>query len=403
MRYVESQPDGEEGELRAGAAPREHLLLRRTCCVASCLIFVAGFLSCWGVGGRHQGDCGTVAQWNFATVASNATLSVCSSLRPRFPADVLRVNDVQTVGTHNSYHVAPIMAISTEWKYSHLPIDQQLDAGVRSLEFDPHWDPVYASFNVYHEPVVDYRSRCHCLTSCMREVADWSSRNPGHTILKLVIEPKYNIDLVAPYRGTHGVARMRALQDTLLAHWPASKVLTPKAVQGDAPTMRDAIRPGSCGWPSDDETRGWVMFILDAWSENADAGVALRALPLSEQLFFIRGTAAYSIPDDVAVLELSACECSKTQINADDCLSDMRALVAQNYIMRAATDTAGCALRNVSALAAGTQSAGVQILVTDYIAEALPLPCGPSRNACCRPGIQAPCTAESAGDPTGTL
>jgi hypothetical protein len=402
VRYVESLPDGEEDERRAGPrAPLEHLLLRRTCCLATSLLCMCVLLSCWGVGGRHQGDCGTVAQWNTAAVASNATLSVCASLRPRFPADVLRVNDVQTVGTHNSYHVAPILAFSTQWRYTHLPIQEQLDAGVRSLEFDPHWDPVYSSFNVYHEPVVDYRSRCHCLTSCMREVADWSSRNPGHAILKLVIEPKYNIDVINPYRGKRGVARMRALQDTLVAHLPADKVLTPALVQGDAPTMRDAIRPGSCGWPSDEETRGMLMFILDAWMENAHAGVALRALPLSEQLLFNRGTAAYSIPDDVAVLELSACECSKTQLNVDGCLSDTRALVAQNYIVRAALNTAGCALRNVSALAQGAVGAGVQILSTDYIAEALPLPCG--RNVCCRPGIQAPCTAESAGDPTGTL
>lgn len=408
MRYVESLTDSEEGDVRAGR--REHLLLRRTCCAAALLLSLCALLSAWGVGGRRQGACGTVAVWK-AAAAANATLSACIALCPRFSAaTVLRLNDVQTVGTHNSYHVAPFFAMSAEWKYTHLPITEQLDAGVRSLELDPHFDPVFSSFNVYHEPVVDYRSRCHCLTACMREVAHWSARNPGHTILKIVIEPKFNIDIVNPYLDAHrGVAHMRALQNTLLAHWPADKVLTPAMVQGDAPSMRAAIQPGSCGWPSDEETRGWAMFILDAWTENADAGVALRALPLSEQLFFIRGTAAYDIPEDVAVLELSACECSKSKINTDACLSDMEALVARNYLVRAATDTAGCAVRNVSALAEGTQAAGVQILVTDFIKQALPLPCGPSRNAagrnaCCRPGIQAPCTAESTsifGDPTG--
>ncbi len=40
---------------------------------------------------------------------------------------------LQVLGTHNSYHIAPSFAISNAWKYSHIALTSQLDAGVRSL------------------------------------------------------------------------------------------------------------------------------------------------------------------------------------------------------------------------------------------------------------------------------
>lgn len=346
-------------------------------------------------------------------------------MRSRFAATILRANDVQTIGTHNSYHIKPPVALAKEWRYTHRGLREQLELGVRSLvrfstiklraplnqasqtyydcrlqELDVHYDPIARTFGVYHEPFVDCLSTCGCLTACMREVASWSASNPGHSMLKVVVEPKFNIDAFNPYQGAEGTAHMRALQNHLMAVWPADKVLTPAMVQGDAPTMRDAIR--SCGWPSDHETRGHAMFILDAWTENADAGVALRALPEHERLFFIRGSDADAIQDDVAVVELSSCECRAT-MDADACATDTKRLVSDGYIVRAAMNVAACVARNTTALEVGMLHAGVQILATDFV-QSTTLPCGPDRRACCRPNIQAPCTAESAAeDPLGVL
>src|SRR5271155_3977736 len=64
----------------------------------------------------------------------------------------LRMNDILTVGTHNSYKQAisePIMALIREmapdrwWHldYSHPPLAEQLDDGARNLELDGGQDP----------------------------------------------------------------------------------------------------------------------------------------------------------------------------------------------------------------------------------------------------------------------
>jgi hypothetical protein len=64
----------------------------------------------------------------------------------------LRMNDILTVGTHNSYKQAisePIMEIirrasPTRWHgldYSHAPLIEQLDDGARAIELDVFYDP----------------------------------------------------------------------------------------------------------------------------------------------------------------------------------------------------------------------------------------------------------------------
>jgi hypothetical protein len=63
-----------------------------------------------------------------------------------------RMNDIQTVGTHNSYKqpmpaqtMAKIRATNPRMAdaldYSHRPLTEQLDAGARQLEIDVNYDP----------------------------------------------------------------------------------------------------------------------------------------------------------------------------------------------------------------------------------------------------------------------
>jgi len=65
--------------------------------------------------------------------------------------EILRINQLQVIGSHNSYKQAiqPELlqyAISQDSQveglaYSHLPIDEQLDLGLRKLELDIYHDP----------------------------------------------------------------------------------------------------------------------------------------------------------------------------------------------------------------------------------------------------------------------
>ena len=47
--------------------------------------------------------------------------------QPASERPALTLNDVQLKGSHNSYHRAPRIALSRGWKYSHAPLETQLE------------------------------------------------------------------------------------------------------------------------------------------------------------------------------------------------------------------------------------------------------------------------------------
>ena len=67
-------------------------------------------------------------------------------------AEGIRLNQIQVIGTHNSYHLAPSKEMlgliglyskrgSEAWAYSRKPLDQQLEEGLRQFELDIFADP----------------------------------------------------------------------------------------------------------------------------------------------------------------------------------------------------------------------------------------------------------------------
>src|SRR5689334_9135780 len=78
-----------------------------------------------------------------------------ATAKTAYPRDkALHVNDVQVLGTHNSYHLRPDRQMKPEdaSNYAHPPLDQQLASGIRSLEIDVQNAPDYP---VYHSIIVD--------------------------------------------------------------------------------------------------------------------------------------------------------------------------------------------------------------------------------------------------------
>ena len=81
-------------------------------------------------------------------------LALLAALAVAPPADDLRLNQIQVIGTHNSYHVAPSSALMTmfagvakEWQYTHRPLGEQLEQlGVRQFELDVFADDDGGSF-----------------------------------------------------------------------------------------------------------------------------------------------------------------------------------------------------------------------------------------------------------------
>ncbi len=207
------------------------------------------------------------------------------------------------VGSHNSYHVAPDQALydiiaplvtdggenASEWLYTHAPLDQQLDRGVRSFELDvwadpdgglfldpqgpvlfdlPHTpDPALAEpgWKVLHVQDIDFETTCPTLIACLETIETWSDANPDHEPIPILIEVK-NQPLPEGFDLTPVVELIdAAVLDTLDAEirsvFDPDDVLEPDEVRGDAASLVEAIERD--GWPTVEESLGQVYFVMD--------------------------------------------------------------------------------------------------------------------------------------------
>lgn len=210
----------------------------------------------------------------------------------------LRLDQVQMIGTHNSYHQAPDRGLldylrtsgfrdGPDWSgarlaraidYTRQPLSVQLDDGIRALELDVHddpdgtafryppflkapatrgavpdhpWDPdgemEKPGFKTLHKAAYDPRSACPLFVRCLAEIASWSDRHPDHTLIVVMIEVKPEASAKA--------AGCTALCDD---GWERLK-----AVLLDGLGSR-LIMPGDIGrqWPTLDGVRGRIMVML---------------------------------------------------------------------------------------------------------------------------------------------
>lgn len=237
-----------------------------------------------------------------ATQMSIAAPCNPAALEGPCPESGLKLNELQVVGTHNSYKRAipaaelalirdhsPADAI--ELDYSHRPLEEQLDMGMRALELDVVYDPqggryvhpqlpAFAAqrgaaetydavamagpgFKVLHIPDVDVRSQCATLVLCLRQMKAWSDAHPSHVPILISMNAKQgNAEVpggVAPL--TFGAKAFDALDGEIRLGLGADKLITPDQVRGTHKTLREAVLAG--GWPSLSEARGKFFFALD--------------------------------------------------------------------------------------------------------------------------------------------
>ncbi len=195
--------------------------------------------------------------------------------------DVLRVNQLQAEGTHNSYHQFPATTSVQDWQYQHAPLDVQLgEQGVRQFELDAYWNDG-GFFEVLHAPVIDANTSCATLVECLQVVRGWSDAHPGHHPVFIWIEPKTAFPL------GDGADYVDALHAELRGVWP-DRVVTPSQVLGDADDLASAVADPTPthGWPLLGDARGTVVFVLlglgpvHAWYTG---------LPMEDQLLFTNG------------------------------------------------------------------------------------------------------------------
>ncbi len=171
-----------------------------------------------------------------ACTASTPTDDSVADLSFTYPLDdVLRVNHVQALGTHNSYHQQPADDTLDEW------IDGEL--------------------LVFHAPLIDAKTSCERLVDCLGELRAWSDRNPAHHPMMVLIEPK------TEFYEDQGEDQYALLEADLASTWP-DRVITPAQVQGDHDSVREGL--AADGWPTLGETRGGVVFSLLDTGEHGD-------------------------------------------------------------------------------------------------------------------------------------
>ncbi len=191
-----------------------------------------------------------------------AVLCVTAGLSAGEPdVAALRMNQVQVVGTHNSYHVRekPIASgRATEWNYTHAPLDVQLDRGVRSFELDLHYRN--GEFQVFHVPIIDEGTTCRKLPDALATVRKWSEAHGRHVPISFLFELKREGPGLDKRIQEVDAESFDQLDAVLRAGFAEGQIITPDVVRGEAETLREAVTKQ--GWPTLEASRGKVLFIL---------------------------------------------------------------------------------------------------------------------------------------------
>jgi hypothetical protein len=235
------------------------------------------------------------------STASTTRAPTTTTIRPD---DDLKLNQIQVIGTHNSFHQAPtadelakLAALDAEQagqrEYTHPDLTTQLgEEKIRQIELDVfadskgglYSDPAFATdpvstpygpspasdpmdepgTKVLHEQDVDYHSVCPTLVSCLDEVKTWSDANPDHVPIAIDIQFKDGPlifavpDQAVPEKWTSEA--MDGLDDEIRSVFAADRIITPDDVRGDHATLEEAVRAGD--WPTLGASRGKVLFLM---------------------------------------------------------------------------------------------------------------------------------------------
>jgi hypothetical protein len=264
-------------------------------------------------------------------------------------ADNLRINQIQFVGSHNSYKQAmsqnhfqaltkrnPTAARGLQ--YAHVPLIDQLNLGIRKLELDIFWTPPW--FTVGHVQEIDMNSHCATLTDCLKTLTLWSRHNNTHVPIWISLNAKdANIaGLPKPKRFT--AAAFNTLDQTLLTHLHG-KLITPAAI-------KVTEQPE---WPTLAASRGRFLVILDEGGAKRDLYAQhWRARPMFINVARNHPAAAVMIIND--------------PVRA---MAQIQKLVQQGYMVRTRADADTQEARsNDTARREAAFKSGAQAVSTDY-------------------------------------
>jgi hypothetical protein len=363
----------------------------RLAVLAICLLAPRPCFAVWGTKAR------ACPNWEARLVALEASgedpaSSRLRRLRNKIDGRCVALNEVQVLGSHNSFHIQarPALfsllqafdaALAASLEYTHIPLGQQFTQyGVRQIELDVFADPdggLYnlrrgllligqpadsgipalkePGFKVLHVQDVDFETTCVTFVECLRVVKAWSDANRGHLPIAILVELKEDaipdpvhlgFTVPLPVLGPD----MDELDAEIRSVFPKNQVLTPDDVRRERPTLEDAIL--TLGWPRLDAVRGKVLFLMDNGGAKRDIYVTGHP-SLEGRMIFTNSTPG---DPDAAFVKLN-----------DPFDPDIPATVAAGYIVRTRADADTVEARTGdTAPREAALASGAQFVSTDY-------------------------------------
>lgn len=271
----------------------------------------------------------------------------------QLPKDsVLRFNEIQARGSHNSYHVEPEHPLDDSWRYTQPSLTEQLETyGVRQLELDLHLreDGV---LEVFHVPVADAVSNCPLFEDCLVEICRWSAVHSDHAPVMVWLEPKDELDGGDGYLSLLGQDSL--VQAAILEIFPEDQLYQPDDWKRGHASLGEATRTE--GAPLLGDLRGRVLFGIIDSGEHREAYLS-EAPDLTGKMFF---------PDT------DTAEDSFAAMVKDAEASQIAGLLASGLVVTSNVDSAGGTPEENAAGRDAALAGGLNYAATDFVAPADP-------------------------------
>ena len=310
--------------------------------------------------------------------------------------DELRLNQIQVIGTHNSYHIAPTPAAlqlvesasrgaAQKLDYTHPPLEEQFSVlGIRQIELDVYADPdgglfahplsyrmlnavggaagpnpnpdgslLKPGFKILHVPDIDYRTTVRSLRDALQQIQKWSLGHPTHVPLMILMELKDEEikGLIQPIKFTPDL--LNEIDVTIHECFESEHLMTPDDIRKSRETLREAVLED--GWPSLVACRGRVLFALDNEGRLRDDYLAEHP-SLAKRVMFVSGRSDAS--PEAAFFKINDPIQNHTEIQR---------LVKQGFLVRTRADADTHEARaNDTHRREQAFTSGAQFISTDY-------------------------------------
>ena len=304
-----------------------------------------------------------------------------------------KLNEIQVIGSHNSYksQMDPELLeylsevnpkASQSLAYAHIPLEDQLDLGLRNLELDVFHDPEGGRYSdpkgleiiqsaggnipdydpgdtlskpglkLFHVQDLDFQSHYLLFADALKALKTWSENNPDHTPIFILINAKdANVPGTRPVLPFTATA-LDSIDLEIRTHLGMENLITPDEIRGEYTDLESAVLAGN--WPLLDGVRGKFLFVLDENEEKIDRYLSVKP-ELKNAVLFVNKkegnpTAGFRIINNAVKDE-----------------AYIRDLVQKGYMIRtrADSDTREARAGDYSTFEKAKAS-GAQVISTDY-------------------------------------